>query len=46
MTYRKKPEFLQRANLTKHFSTCAQARLNAPWRLLKPRMKIFTSWNS
>jgi hypothetical protein len=34
VTYRKKTELLQSANLTKHFSAFAQARSSAAWRLL------------
>ncbi|SDW27556.1 hypothetical protein SAMN05444064_102127 [Pseudomonas syringae] len=43
VTYRKNRGFLQRENLTKHFSISPKARLTAVWRLIKPKMKIFTS---
>ncbi|WP_223114510.1 hypothetical protein [Pseudomonas syringae] len=43
VTYRKKPVFLQLANLTKHFSSSPKASLTAVWRLIEPKMKNFTS---
>ncbi len=42
VTYRKNTGVLQRENLTKHFSISPKASLTAVWRLIEPKMKIFT----